>query len=196
MVLSMSKRIMNEVICTAEDLNIPVYFQDTDSIHIHLSRIEELANEFEARYHRPLIGKALGQMHCDFMSFGSTNEMPVAIRSIFVMKKTYIDQLKNSCDEVAFHTRCKGIPSDVIVKRANELFPQDIQCVYQDGLAYPIPSVWGNDEYSVYHLYHELYDGKAIEFDLCKSEKPMFELKDFQVSTKDSFIRRISLSDS
>ena len=85
----MSKRIMNEVICCAEDLKIPVFYQDTDSIHIHQSRLNELADEFMKRYNRPLIGKALGQMHSDFQSFGSTDEMPIAIRSIFVMKKTY-----------------------------------------------------------------------------------------------------------
>ena len=47
MVLSMSKRIMNEVICTAEDLNIPVFYQDTDSIHINQSRLDKLAKEFK-----------------------------------------------------------------------------------------------------------------------------------------------------
>jgi len=31
MILSISKRIMNEVICTAEDNKIPIYYQDTDS---------------------------------------------------------------------------------------------------------------------------------------------------------------------
>ena len=30
-ILSMSKHIMNEVMCLAEDLNIQVYYQDTDS---------------------------------------------------------------------------------------------------------------------------------------------------------------------
>ena len=33
-ILSMSKRIMNEVMCLAEDLNIPIYYQDTDSAHL------------------------------------------------------------------------------------------------------------------------------------------------------------------
>ena len=34
MILSISKRIMNEVICTAEDYGIEIYYQDTDSMHI------------------------------------------------------------------------------------------------------------------------------------------------------------------
>ena len=31
---SMSKRIMNEEICLAEDLNIKIFYQDTDSMHL------------------------------------------------------------------------------------------------------------------------------------------------------------------
>ena len=43
-------------------------------------------------------------------------------------------------------------------------------------------------------VYHELYEGKSFEFDLCESRiKPCFEIKDFQVSSKDSFIRVISI---
>ena len=193
MVLSMSKRIMNEVICTAEDLNIPVFYQDTDSIHIHQSQLDKLAKEFKRRYGRELIGKQLGQFHSDFKVFGSSDEMPIAIRSIFVMKKTYIDQLENQAGEIAFHIRCKGVIPDVIVDKANSMFPNDIQCVYEDGLVYPIPSVSDNKEYSIYHLYHALYDEEEIEFDLCKSKKkPCFEFENFNV-TKSSFIRKIGL---
>ena len=110
------------------------------------------------------------------------------------MKKTYIDQLKNQAGEIAFHIRMKGIVPDVIVEKANELYPNDIQCYYQDGLVYPIDSVSDNKEYSIYHLYHELFNGKSFEFDLCKSKtKPCFEFKDFQVNTKTTFIRKIGL---
>ena len=91
MVLSMSKKIMNEVICCAEDLSIPVFYQDTDSIHIHQSRLNELADEFKRRYNRELIGKQLGTYHSDFHAFCSTDEMPIATCLIFLMKKCYID---------------------------------------------------------------------------------------------------------
>jgi hypothetical protein len=33
-ILSMSKRIMSEVMCLAEDNGIEIYYQDTDSMHI------------------------------------------------------------------------------------------------------------------------------------------------------------------
>ena len=191
-ILSMSKRIMNEVICTAEDLNIPVYYQDTDSIHIHQSNLNPLAQEFKRRYGRELIGKQLGMFHSDFACFGSTDEMPIATRSVFCAKKCYIDQLQNSCGEIAFHIRMKGIVPDVIVKKANSLYPQDIQCEYRDGLAFPIPSASSNEEYSIFHLYKALYDGETIAFDLCESSHPSFEIKDFHVSTRDHFVREIS----
>ena len=45
-VLSMSKRIMNEVMTTAEDLNIQIFYQDTDSMHIEKSRLKDLVIEF------------------------------------------------------------------------------------------------------------------------------------------------------
>lgn len=65
-ILSMSKRIMNEVICTAEDIGIRVYYQDTDSIHINDDKIELLEKEFEKRFERKLRGDKLGQFHPDF----------------------------------------------------------------------------------------------------------------------------------
>lgn len=65
-ILSMSKRIMNEVICTAEDIGIRVYYQDTDSIHIDDNKIELLEKEFEKRFGRKLRGDQLGQFHPDF----------------------------------------------------------------------------------------------------------------------------------
>jgi len=34
LILSMSKRIMNEVITLAEENNLNIYYQDTDSMHI------------------------------------------------------------------------------------------------------------------------------------------------------------------
>ena len=45
-VLSMSRRIMNEVICLAEDLKIKIYYQDTDSMHSEHDKLNLLANEF------------------------------------------------------------------------------------------------------------------------------------------------------
>jgi len=39
-VLSMSKRIMNEVMCLAEDIGVKIYYQDTDSMHLEKDKLE------------------------------------------------------------------------------------------------------------------------------------------------------------
>mgnify|MGYP000633021896 FL=1 len=41
-VLSMSKLIMNEVICLAEDKKLPIFYQDTDSLHIEEKNVDLL----------------------------------------------------------------------------------------------------------------------------------------------------------
>ena len=196
-VLSMSKRIMNEMIYTLEDLGFVPKYSDTDSFFVEQRALPLLVQEFKRRYGRELIGKALGQFHCDSPSFGSTDEMPIITRSIFVFKKCYVCQLLNTSQEIAFVIRLKGVIPDVIVDKANELFPYDIQCEYRDGLVYAISSTSDNNEYSIYHLYHELYEGKSFEFDLCKSKlKPCFEFENFNVSTKTTFIRKIGLGEN
>jgi hypothetical protein len=65
-VLSWSKRIMNEVMCLAEDLGIELFYQDTDSIHMYEENITKLSNQFKSKYNRELIGEELGQFHTDF----------------------------------------------------------------------------------------------------------------------------------
>ena len=57
----MSKRIMNEVMCLAEDNEIKVYYQDTDSMHLKERDIDTLAAKFKETYGRELIGKEMGQ---------------------------------------------------------------------------------------------------------------------------------------
>lgn len=192
--LSMSKRIMNEVMCLAEDLDIPIYYQDTDSMHIPERYLDKLSKEYKKKYHRELIGKDLGQFHPDFQCIGDSQNMPVAIHSLFVGKKTYIDMLQDG-DKIAFHCRAKGIPSDVVVKTANKLYPDKIQCQYKSGLVYG--RIQGNlnedaSAYSIYALYFDLYSGKEIEFDLCCGDKPCFDMKsNYSISTKTKFVRKL-----
>ena len=194
-VLSMSKRIMSEVIYTLEDLGFIPKYTDTDSFFVEQRALPLLEKEFKKRYGRELIGKNLGQFHCDSPEFGSTKDMPFITRSVFVMKKCYVCQLLNNKQEIAFVIRLKGVIPDVIVHKANQLFPNDIQCNYEDGLVYPIPSASDNNEYSIIHLYKQLFNGQSIEFDLATSKlHPCFDLSNFQVNTRTSFIRKIGLS--
>ncbi len=161
-VLSMSKRIMNEVMCLAEDLNINMYYTDTDSIHIDEDGIAILEEKYKEINNRELVGKKLGQFHCDF-DFKS-DVRPVAVESIFLGKKTYIDAVELVNDGVVsydYHIRCKGIPSKIITDKGN---PMD--------------------------LYKRLYDGEEIKFDLsnvCKFKSN----KNLSMSNNTDFIRRV-----
>jgi len=174
-ILSMSKRIMNEVMCTAEDIGIDIMYQDTDSMHLYKDDLEPLRTEFQKRYNRELIGSSMGQFHSDFALVGGCP--PVAMKSIFVMKKGYIDKLVSD-GGVAYHCRMKGVPIDVVAMVASGCW------VGEDGLVY------GSD--SIEKLYEDLYNGVTIEFDLAKGSRPSFDMRgDFSVQTKTKFIRKI-----
>ena len=83
----------------------------------------------------------------------------------------------------------KGIPVEVLVNRANELFINCSPCYVKGGLVYPRDLTM---KASVLELYERLYDGEIIEFDLAK-DRPCFDVRIGETKTKDSFIRRIGL---
>ena len=143
-ILSMSKRIMNEVMGLAEDNNLEMFYQDTDSIHISKQHIEILAKLFEDKYDRKLIGEDLGQFHSDFELTDCKNVY--ASRSIFLGKKCYIDELKGlnakGEEQTDYHIRMKGIPNSTIKYTAKNL------------------------DISVFELYERLFEGENIKFDL------------------------------
>ena len=171
-ILSMSKRIMNEVMTLAEDLNYQMYITDTDSIHIDSDNVKPLGDEFKKRYNRDLIGKDMGQFHTDFDMEGAYDEIH-AIDSVFLGKKCYCDRLKSKDkkgnDIYDYHVRMKGIPNDCIIHKANEDFNGDVIA-----------------------LYNYLYDNpEGLEFNLL-AVKPKFEFtKDMMVKNKTKFNRRV-----
>ncbi len=118
LILSMSKRLMNEVICTAEDLGISVYYQDTDSMHIHEASIPILSDKFKAKYDRELIGKSMCQFHSDFSVSDKSAKNIRSTEAIFLGKKCYFDSLKyedkDGITKSAVHIRMKGIPSKAV----------------------------------------------------------------------------------
>jgi hypothetical protein len=164
-ILSMSKRIMNEVMCLAEDNGCDIYYQDTDSMHLQDCDIAKLSDAFSAKYGRKLIGKGLGQFHSDFDLKGCKDVY--ASKSIFLGKKCYIDELKGidektGEEKTGFHIRMKGIPNKCIYHTCNKL-------------GYTTP----------YELYQDLYNGKKITFDLtCNDTKPVFKFdKNYSIHT-------------
>lgn len=150
-ILSMSKRIMNEVMCLAEDLGINIYYQDTDSMHIENDKINLLSDEFRKLYGKELIGENMGQFHVDFEFNTDKGTEIVAIKSIFLGKKCYLDQVRTVNDgkvnEDNWHVRMKGIPSMIVKNDAKD---------FENGLI---------------GLYEKLYSGEKHTFDLlsCKT---------------------------
>lgn len=166
-VLSMSKRIMNEVMCLAEDNGIKIFYQDTDSMHLYDKDVETLGKLFKVEYGRELIGEAMGQFHTDFEVDDDDRDKsyPItATESLFLSKKTYIDKLeyKTKSGEIkyGFHIRAKGIPSSVI-KELDE---------------------------NVMNTYKRLFDNESIEFDLSKA-CPLQMGKDYRVRNTVKFSR-------
>ena len=91
-ILSMSKRIMNEVMGVASDNQIDIFYRDTDSMHMLDRDIPKLVKLFKEKYDKELIGDKMSQFHSDF-SLGSCKNV-IAIRSYFLGKKCYMDVLQ------------------------------------------------------------------------------------------------------
>lgn len=139
-ILSYSKRIMNNVMTLAEDLNIEIYYQDTDSMHIDAriredkkTGIELLNEEYIKLYNKSLIGKGMGEFHSDFSYESKTS--PISEKSIYLGKKSYIDKVRCTDKEgkISYinHIRLKGIPTDSIKKLANKKYNGDSLKLYK-----------------------------------------------------------------
>lgn len=173
-ILSYSKRIMNEVFDVANDLDCPLYYTDTDSIHCNYNDVSKIEEGFQQRYGRILTGKQLGQFHIDFDLKGAKSEI-YATKSLFLGKKSYIDILEstdakgnkiNGC-----HFRMKGIPEKSLQHCSNLNFNNDL-----------------------FKLYEHLSTGKELDVVLNpEGVKVMFEYADNRVSTRvnGSFTRTI-----
>ena len=169
-VLSMSKRIMNEVMCLAYDIRCHIYYQDTDSFMIEKEDLPKLEMEFKKKYNRELIGENLGQFHCDFPPIKDHKEMPWSIEAYFLMKKMYVHKITDSTNEIDYVIRGKGLTLNSII--------------------YEFQSHFHNNPME---LYKHLYDGNNVIFDLTKGQPMMKMNKDFTVSTNKAFNRKINV---
>lgn len=175
-ILSMSKRIMNEVICTAEDNNLNIYYQDTDSIHINDEDIKKLSEIYQNKYNRVLIGKGMGQFHSDFKMKVEEKEIKNIVSTGLIMlgKKSYIDKLRGEDENGNFHydyhIRLKGINEEAIKLKIKD-----------------------NYNNNPYELYKDLYKGEKIIFDLtANGDKCCFEFnKSYDISTRATFSREV-----
>jgi hypothetical protein len=180
-VLSMSKRIMNEVICLAEDMETPIFYQDTDSMHLPYDLVPALEQEFEKKYGRKLEGKDLGQFHTDFEWIGAdgkptkTHDDICSLELIANGKKCYLDILQGKNKETGKleynqHIRMKGVPTD---------------CIRWTG---------GGDPQEIRGLYVKLLHCTQVAFDITQQgSHSVFENgRDFTVRTREEFTRKVS----
>lgn len=138
-VLSMSKRILNEVIDCADEIECTWNYKDTDSLHIEDEKIQELELKFQEKFGRRLLPEEgdeigeLGQFHTDFDLYGS--KTPVAIESMFLAPKTYCDRLvcKKNSQIKGFHFRIKGICKESLLDEVENNYQDDIMSLYTSG---------------------------------------------------------------
>ena len=164
---------MNEVMVLAEEFDLKIFYQDTDSMHILKQDISRLEEVYRNKYNRELIGFNMGQFHSDFDEL----ENAYSYKSIFLGKKCYCDLLKNDKGERGIHYRMKGVDLKCVELVANEMFP-NIENPYD----------------RIYALYEELYQGKTISFDLAKTHVRMLRTKSQQIINRNSMIRKIKFN--
>jgi hypothetical protein len=171
-ILSMSKRIMNEVMCLAEDIGVNIYYQDTDSMHIDKDQIEDLSMCYREKYRRELIGKEMGQFHNDFDFEHDKGTEPVSVELIAVGKKSYCDKvlcIRDGKETYDYQIRLKGIPRNSIDDIVHRQYEGDY-----------------------IEMYRDLYNGKEIEFNLLANNKVKFVFnKNLTVSNRKEFKRKV-----
>ena len=185
-VLSWSKRIMNEVICLAEDIDIPIFYQDTDSMHLPEEDVPKLETAFKQLYGGDLNGKELGQFHGDFEFKGMKGAAlkgysePRSVELIAVGKKCYLDILEAEKDGVtkqSLHVRMKGIPTPTVEYTAHNC------------------TEWDDPERiaGVRDVYLSMLECKTVKFDLTQNgTKACFDCaKNFTVRSRDKFERDV-----
>ena len=169
-ILSMSKRIMNEVFNIANDNNFPIYYTDTDSLHLNFVDVKPLEDEYKRIYNKELNGKNLEQFHTDFNLDGAIDEI-YAIKSIFLGKKSYMDYLESKDENGntinGYHKRLKGITEAGLNAEASK---------YTNSFS---------------GLYEDLANGVEINILLNPKDKVLFEFKNGNVSTKGDFFRKV-----
>ena len=162
---------MNKVFSCADDLNIKIYYQDTDSIHLNYDDVDKIVDRYKDKYKLNLAGEDLGNFHVDFDRYGATSEI-YAIESSFPGTKTYIDMLESTDKDGktinSEHIRMNGIPTT---------------CIHYCAEQHKI---------SVLDMYKKLYNNEIIKFDLTNDGNQFVwrSNKDHTISNVSDFTRK------
>ena len=166
-VLSWSKHIMNEVMCLAEQNDINIYYQDTDSVHINEKDLPHLAELYKQRYNKDLIGTNMCQFHNDFDSFPGAVGKIYSRKLIALGKKSYLDILVDEEGKEGYHIRMKGVPKQCVLNKCKRL------------------------EITVEELYERMYAGEAITFNLLDGSNCFRKTKCYQQTNLPQFERKV-----
>jgi hypothetical protein len=163
--LSMSKRIMNEVMALASEHGIKIFYQDTDSMHMRDADIKRLEELYKEKYGRELHGNNLCQFSADFELKGCKNIKAKA--SCFLAKKSYIDILFGEDEKTG------EIKEDTHIR---------LKAITKEGIAAKIKEYDGD----AMKLFKDLADGEEIEFTLNPKDKVAFVFDHNSVSTRET----------
>ena len=166
-VLSWSKHLMNRVMCTAEQNNIDIFYIDTDSCHVMENDVSKIADLFQFKYHKELIGEKMGQFHNDFDRFPGSVGAIHSRKLIALGKKSYLDILVDEEGNEGYHIRLKGIPHQVIMNKCKRL------------------------NIGIEELYERLYKGEEITFDLLDGNNGFRKSKCFEQTNLPTFLRKV-----
>ena len=166
-VLSWSKHLMNRVMASAEQEGVPIFYQDTDSMHLFEKDLPKIADIYQFKYHKKLIGEEMCQFHNDFDSFEGAVGKIYSRKLIALGKKSYLDILVDEEGHEGYHIRLKGIPHQVILNKCKRM-----------GI-------------TVEELYERLYKGEEMEFDLLDGTNAFKKTKTFQQTNLPTFTRKL-----
>jgi hypothetical protein len=181
-ILSMSKRVMNEVMCLAEDNKVIIAYQDTDSMSMLNSQLEIITKLFFNKYGRVLIGEDMGEFGNDLKfnytdNNGNTGKAKkvVSVESQFLGKKCYHHKLQGEDKQgnkvYGDYIRMKGV-SGASIEHICKTNNKNVNQIYEALV----------DDKGKYIKNNQIIDGCQINFDLlCKDENG--------IATKVSFIK-------
>jgi hypothetical protein len=187
-ILSMSKRIMNEVMCLAEDNSVIIAYQDTDSASIRDSDIPKLSELYFNKYGRPLVGEDMGNFGNDLkFSYEDENGNMKKAKNVKSVESQFLGK---KC----YHHRLQGQDA-----KGNNVYGDYIRLKGVSGDA--ITHICKNEKIEVNQLYLELIEGYTKTFDLlCKDEtgramKVAFQKnKNKTITSKTKFERDINFN--
>jgi hypothetical protein len=170
-ILEMSRRIMNELMDVANDMKVPIYYTDTDSLSIDSTGLPCVIDEYKNRYGRDLMGDSLETFQYDFDFKSDVDKKEIkSVASIFLGRKAYIHTVSDGA-RTEYIYKMKGIPHASIIDTAEKKYAGD-----------------------VYALYADLAGGAEVEFCLNPAGgAPSFEFKNSAVFTRatGSFVRKL-----